>query len=425
MFKETHPCCSKLTLPDLDLLAYQTRLVIRKSDKFSPSGFLQSLIGSTVTGFASYNQIAASLKDRVPKSMSRQSMYERFDTCSTAFLVAVHSNLMQQRYTPVVTKLEGSGVGRVVVEDSTSHVMPKANADMFPAHGNRYGCTAGVKIDFAFDLISGTIISHSLQLATEQDKTIGKELVAEIKRGDLVLRDMGYFSLNEFTAIEDRDAWWLTRLPLNTGVKLENRESLEKVLKRSRHNTVDLAAIVGAQGKKCRLIAMRAEQKVTEARRRERRAKAKKCGKQPCPKGLIRDGWHLMITNLEQDRVSADQLTAVYRARWAVEIQFRAWKQALNLGKALNRTSNEHHMQALVLAAMIFHQLGMKIAQQIRDQVGRARLSYENLYDQLAAYLVKISDFAEVANFDPDLRHIRRDKRGRQSPVESGISALT
>jgi hypothetical protein len=37
-----------------------------------------------------------------------------------------------------------------------------------------------VKIDFAFDLISGTIISHSLQLATEQDKTIGKELVAAL-----------------------------------------------------------------------------------------------------------------------------------------------------------------------------------------------------------------------------------------------------
>jgi IS4 transposase len=43
------------------------------------------------------------------------------------------------------------------------------------------------------------------------------------------------------------------------------------------------------------------------------------------------------------------QLSAIYRARWAVEIQFRAWKQVLNLDKALNRKSNEHHLQALVL----------------------------------------------------------------------------
>ncbi len=45
------------------------------------------------------------------------------------------------------------------------------------------------------------------------------------------------------------------------------------------------------------------------------------------------------------------QLAAVYRARWPVEIQFRAWKQALTLGKALKRKSNEHHMQARGLAA--------------------------------------------------------------------------
>jgi hypothetical protein len=53
--------------------------------------------------------------------------------------------------------------------------------------------------------------------ANEQDKSIGKEFVIEVRRGDLVLRDMGYFSLGEFTAIEQLEAWWLTRLPLTTG----------------------------------------------------------------------------------------------------------------------------------------------------------------------------------------------------------------
>jgi hypothetical protein len=66
------------------------------------------------------------------------------------------------------------------------------------------------------------VIYHSLELATTQDKSIGKEAVSEVKIGDLVLRDMGYFSLSEFTVIEDLGAWWLTRLPLTTGVILEN-----------------------------------------------------------------------------------------------------------------------------------------------------------------------------------------------------------
>ena len=53
-----------------------------------------------------------------------------------------------------------------------------------------------------------------------------------------------------------------------------------------------------------------------------------------------------MLTNLGGEQADVSQLSAIYRARWAVEIQFRAWKQALNLDKALNRKSNEHHLQA-------------------------------------------------------------------------------
>jgi hypothetical protein len=281
-----------------------------------------------------------------------------------------------------------------------------------------------VKIDFAFDLLSGSIVSHSLQAATEQDKTIGKDFVSEVRRGDLVLRDMGYFSLGEFAIIEAREAWWLTRLPLTTGVTLANGDVLEKRLKGSRREIIDLVVFAGEQGKKCRLVAVRAAPEVVAARHAERREKARQSGKTPCAKGLVRDGWHIMLTNLGKDQASVGQLAAVYRARWAVEIQFRAWKQALNLDKALNRKSGDHHMQALVLAAMIAHQLGMKIAQRIGGVVGRARLSYEKLYDLLAVHLVKSTDLAAVAAFNPDPRHVTRDKRARQSPVESGILAL-
>lgn len=236
---------------------------------------------------------------------------------------------------------------------------------------------------------------------------------------------MGYFCLGEFIAIEERGAWWLTCLPLTTGVMLENGDSLEKHLKSCRGDILDLGAIVGAQGKKCRLVAMRAAPEVAAARRAERRGKARESGKKPCPTGLARDGWHLMLANLTKARADVGQIAAIYRARWAVEIQFLAWKQALNLCKALNRKSNEHHLQALVLAGMNAQQLGMNIARRIGNLLGRARLSYEKLYDLLAVCLVKARNLDEAIAFDPDPRHIQRDKRTRKSPVESGILTLS
>lgn len=416
---------SKLSLPDLHLIAKETELIIRESKKFTAAGFLQSLLSSVVTGQASSNQIAGELKDRTSHGMARQSLHERFDINSTAFMMAVLSDLMQQRYRPAAVAIQGSEIQRILIEDASSQVMPKANSAAFPGHGNSHGKTAGVKIDLAYDLLTGEIVSHSLYGATEQDKTIGKEFVVEVRYGDLVLRDMGYFCLSEFTAIEQRGAWWLTRLPLTTGVKLEDGRILEAYLKKFRDDIIDLNVIVGSQGKKCRLVAIRASSEVTRARRAKRRKQAEACGKTPCPKGLIRDAWHLMLTNLDKPHMSVSQLAAIYRARWAVEIQFRAWKQALNLSKALNRKSNEHHIQALVLAGMIAHQLGMKIAQRIGSIVGRARLSYEKLYDLLATHLIKAHNLEDSAAFNPDSRHIQRDKRTRKSPVESGILALT
>lgn len=72
---------------------------------------------------------------------------------------------------------------------------PKSNADAFPALGNYHEKTAGGKIDLAIDVLTCSIVSHSLPAATEQEKSIGKESVVWVGRGDLVLWQMGYFSL--------------------------------------------------------------------------------------------------------------------------------------------------------------------------------------------------------------------------------------
>jgi hypothetical protein len=97
---------SKLILPDLDLIATQTNLVVRKSSRFSPAGFLQSLLSAVATGKASFNQIVAELKDRTENSMARQSMHERIGTASSAFLLSVLCQLMKQRFKPAALSLK-------------------------------------------------------------------------------------------------------------------------------------------------------------------------------------------------------------------------------------------------------------------------------------------------------------------------------
>jgi hypothetical protein len=63
------------SLLDLNLIANQTRLIIRNTRKFTAAGFFQSLLSSVVTGLASFNQIAGDLKDRNLSGMARQSLH--------------------------------------------------------------------------------------------------------------------------------------------------------------------------------------------------------------------------------------------------------------------------------------------------------------------------------------------------------------
>ena len=99
-------------------------------------------------------------------SMAKQSLWERFNKYAIAFLLRVNEELMVQRLAPVRTALKKSPIKRIIIEDSTHIAISKSNAESFPAHGNGYGATAGAKIDLSYDLLSGNVVSHSLERAT-------------------------------------------------------------------------------------------------------------------------------------------------------------------------------------------------------------------------------------------------------------------
>lgn len=408
---------SLLILPDLDALARESRFVIRQSPKMDPSTFLQTLCGAVASGFASHNQIAMGLSQRSGAAISSQAIHGRFSEASTAFLTGVMHRLFGQRFSAGLSNGTLGMIRRILVEDSSIQTLPKANAGAFPAHGNRHGSTAGVKFDFAYDLLSGEVASHTLEAATEQDKTIGKEFVAMVRENDLVLRDMGYFSLAEFVEIERRRAWWLTRVPLTLGLRCDCGKTLERLLQGRCGNIIDVTAEAGEAGHECRLVAIRASGVVARKRRKQRRREARAKGVEPDAAGLIRDGWHLMLTNLPVADFAPNLLRAIYRARWGVEIQFRAWKQANNLDKALNRKSGEHHLMAILLTAMINHLVGMRMARVLRGDRPVAEVSYEKLYDALAIHHQAAKRWEDILTFAPFRKHVERDKRKRKSPV--------
>lgn len=410
---------SKLSLPDCQRFAKETFLVQRESHKFCPEVFLLALIKSVTLGETSLRKITRLLSFALPQ-MTRQSLWARFTTRSTAFLSAVLHDLMEQRLEPVRGVLLSAEIKRVIVEDSTALVMGKGNAENFPAHGNAYGQTAGLKVDLAYDLLSGQCVSHTLEKATEQDRAIGNESLHAILPGDLVLRDMGYFKIPCFIDIEQMGAHWLSRLPLNCNAQSLEGQSLDSLLKKSKKAVVEMEVLLGdSHQHRCRLVAVRADGKIVQEKRRKRRLAAKTKGRLPSPKGLIRDGWHIMVTSLNPDEATAQELATLYTARWAIELQFRGIKSSMNLQHALKPITGTHQHYALVLAAMIAHQLTLQvwnIYYGVLEKEGRI-LSLEKLISDLLLYLTSVIRASDLLLYNPDPRSIAYDKRKRNSAL--------
>jgi IS4 transposase len=414
---------SKKLFAELGSIARQTGLIVRQSRKFSADGFVLSLLQAVTSGQGSFNQIAVALALNGSKPLSRQALWKRVDANAVSFMMEVTRSAVEQKWSGEVL-IACELFDRVILEDSSQVKLPAGNHEDFPAHGNGKGETAGCKFDLAFDLLTGQPVLQSLRLATDQDKELGKDLVDLVKRNDLVLRDMGYFSLGEFSRIEALDAWWLSRLPANVLAWDLDSRTLDDTLRTTNAYRLDLEMYVGEVQHRCRLIAVRAAPDVAAQRRRERKKQAEVHGKQISKETLIRCDWHLILTNVRMEAMSAQNLFKLYAVRWNIEIGFRAWKQSGHLAKAMARRSNIFHLQVLMLAGFLLLIMLLKITRLLQGSHRDLDLSIEKIADHLGSFILRMTSLSALEHYNPDPRHVKMDRRNRANLRETAIKAL-
>ena len=128
--------------------------------------------------------------------MARQAVHQRIDKSAVAFLLQVINDLLSNHYKGALDEFSSSGFKRIPGEHSTTFPLRKTNAELFPAHVNASGPTGGVKCNLCDDLPSQQPIALDPYRAPEQGRTIGREMLALARKGDLILRNMGYFNLS-------------------------------------------------------------------------------------------------------------------------------------------------------------------------------------------------------------------------------------
>lgn len=399
----------------LDRIARETQLVQRSSHKFTAAGFLVALLKAVIKGDTSLNHLVMHLAGFARGSMTRQAIFQRFGPASSAFLLSVIRHVLSQRFPGAAEALRDGPFRRVIVEDSTVISMAKSNAALFPNNGNRHEMTAGCKCLLIADLLSGRPLDFQLHAAREADQGLAFESVDLCRKDDLLIRDMGFFSLHALAEIERRKAFWISRLPASVSACGTDGRTLAKILAGERGQLVDRSVVIGRGTLPCRLIAIRLDQQRADANRRHLLAEAKRRGRgKPKRETLVRAGWRILVTNLAPDQMPASRVSDLYALRWSIEIKFRAFKQSCKLSHGLRHRSGHHHIEAMVLAAMLYQLLTLRIhAVLARRKAFAGWLSIEKMSDWLSIQILGLGPGSADSIPPPDPRHLRYEPRSR------------
>ncbi len=232
---------------------------------------------------------------------------------------------------------------RVLVEDSTFCVLNEKLKEKYKGVG---GVTSksSLKIDLVHELKTSAIIRLSISAGSVSDARSGSLLLEELQSDDLVLRDLGYYKIDEFDMISRKNAYYISRFKVNTKVCLDKEGQppvdIVRYLGMAYDNfpqkIIDIIVYLGDPKLRARLIAYKVPPEVANERRRKVRKAASDSGRGTASEQrLSLCDYVILITNIPTERAGAAIIGTIYRIRWSIELIFKTWKSHLNLQSSL------------------------------------------------------------------------------------------
>jgi len=333
--------------------------VKRKPRKLYLSGFVFSCLGLALQDSGSFrNQaILAGLVNNTV--LSKQALFKRLTPKAVSFMEHVLAAVISWKVGyQVDTTLP---FARILVQDSTCVSLASKLAEKFPGPSNQAKSgQASLRIQAVYDLLTERFVAFSLGSFRRNDQAAAGDLVALLKPADLVLRDLGYFTLDSLKRIAAKGAFYLTRLHYGAALLCpQSGEELNLAKILSPGQKLDKDVWLGKKEKlPIRLLAFPLPEEVANERRRKARAnRDKRLNHSKDYMYLL--GWTILLTNASEERLPYASAEKLYRLRWRIEILFKAWKSHLCLKhlKQVGARQVEVLVYGLLLLAVLTHHI--------------------------------------------------------------------
>jgi len=335
------------------------------------------------------------------KKISKEGLNKKFGSQSVSFIKLVLERSIKISNTgDNIFRFLGK-FGTCRIKDSTSFQVPEHLADKYPGSGGA-ASKAMMRIQFEYDLLTSKILDLSLHPFNEQDQKNSKETKLDIRKNDLIIRDLGYVNIDVIRHTDEVKAFYISRLPHKLKVyELRKDEYLEisfnelyKYLKKNNLSITEKLVYISKIKNKTRLIVERLPDKVYEERLKKAEEDARKRKYALTDEYKARLRLNIFITNIyadEHPEMSPDIIHKFYTLRWQIELMFKAFKSIVKIHR--NKKVKVERLETQLYVRLVYIVINWDILwnlSRIKYREDKKLLSIYKLFDRIKKSIMRI-----------------------------------
>jgi hypothetical protein len=190
----------------------------KKKSDFMPAMFFDMLMYcASETEPCSLEHLSSILSEFYGIKISKQSIDERFNINSIDFVKTILTEALEKQLSKVYDAHFLPEYARIRIKDSTRFNLPERLSEYYRGSGGCKGTSnAAISLQFDYDVENGKVYSLDVTRGSRNDQTDAMETVADVNSNDLIIRDLGYYSLSTLSKIAEAKAFFISRFGTKT-----------------------------------------------------------------------------------------------------------------------------------------------------------------------------------------------------------------